>query len=227
MQRWNELQNEERKAAGEKWEEHGLMFTSKVGTPIFYRNLLRDFKLLLKKVGLPDIRFHDLRHTAASLMLNHGIPVIVVSRRLGHAKPSITLDVYGHLIPSMQTEVAQKIDDLITPVAISMAPVAPKLHRNTSKRAAKRDTRHIWGSDKRKTPYLGFYGGRYRTRTYDLLCVSDSEGLSIVYISHIWWCVIHNAPPVGVFFSSTPIISMSCYSGCTRVAHDMMKKNGV
>jgi integrase len=65
-------------------------------------------------------------------MLNHDIPVIVVSRRLGHAKPSITLDVYGHLIPSMQTEVAQKIDDLITPVQITMAPngteMAPKNH---------------------------------------------------------------------------------------------------
>jgi integrase len=65
-------------------------------------------------------------------MLNHDTPVIVVSRRLGHAKPSITLDVYGHLIPSMQTDIAQKIDDLITPVAISMAPNGTE---NTSKRA--------------------------------------------------------------------------------------------
>jgi integrase len=133
LQRWNDKQNEERKAVGESWKEHGLMFTSKVGTPIHYRNLLRDFKLLLQKAGLPEIRFHDLRHTAASLMLNHDIPVIVVSRRLGHAKASITLDVYGHLIPSMQTEVAQKIDDLITPVAISMAPngteMAPEIHQ--------------------------------------------------------------------------------------------------
>jgi integrase len=79
-------------------------------------NLLQDFKQLLRKTGLPVIRFHDLRHMATSLMLNHGIPVIVVSRRLGHAKPSITLDVYGHLLPSMQAEAAQKIDELITPV---------------------------------------------------------------------------------------------------------------
>jgi integrase len=133
LQRWNEIQNEQRKAAGENWKETGLMFTTNVGTPICFRNLLRDFKLILQKAGLPNIRFHDLRHTAASLMLNHDIPVIVVSRRLGHAKPSITLDVYGHLIPSMQTEVAQKIDDLITPVAISMAPngteMAPEIHQ--------------------------------------------------------------------------------------------------
>jgi len=70
---------------------------------------------------LPVIRFHDLRHTAASLMLNHGIPVIVVSRRLGHAKPSITLDVYGHIIPSMQAEAAEKMDELVTPVVMMQA----------------------------------------------------------------------------------------------------------
>ena len=63
---------------------------------------------------MPEIRFHDLQHTAASLMLNNGIPVIVVSRRLGHARPSITLDVYGHLIPSKQQEAAEKMDELIS-----------------------------------------------------------------------------------------------------------------
>ena len=119
-------QNEARQKAGDKWVEHGLIFTTRYGTPHHPRNLLRDFKLLLKNAGLPIIRFHDLRHTAASLMLNHGIPVIVVSRRLGHAKPSITLDVYGHLIPSMQIEAAQKIDELITPVRCTgLHPVAP------------------------------------------------------------------------------------------------------
>jgi len=51
-------------------------------------------------------------------MLNHGIPLIVVSRRLGHAKPSITLDIYGHLIPGMQVEAAEMIDELVTPVKL-------------------------------------------------------------------------------------------------------------
>lgn len=55
------------------------------------------------------MRFHDLRHIEATLMLNHGIAVIVISRRLGHAKPSILLGVYGHLILSMQAEAAQKL----------------------------------------------------------------------------------------------------------------------
>lgn len=105
-------------AAGDKWTEHGLIFTSSFGAPINYRNLLREFKKLLEAAGLPDIRFHDLRHTAASLMLNNGVAPIVVSRRLGHAKASITLDIYGHLIPSMQEEAADLIDNLVTPIPV-------------------------------------------------------------------------------------------------------------
>jgi len=91
-----------------------------VGSPIHPRNLLREFKQLLKDAGLPAIRFHDLRHTNASLLLNQGKPVITVSRRLGHAKASITLDVYGHLISSMQNDIGDMIDDLVMPVAVDL-----------------------------------------------------------------------------------------------------------
>jgi integrase len=125
-----ENQNDERMAMGERWVENGLIFTTSVGTPIHARNLIRFFKKLLKEAGLPEIRFHDLRHTAASIMLNHGIPVIIVSRRLGHARPSITLDVYGHLIPSMDEVAAQKIDELVTPVELhQLHQTAPDLHQ--------------------------------------------------------------------------------------------------
>ena len=120
------LNQEERIEAGIRWQENNLIFPSTVGTPMEQRNLHRDFKSIIKKAGLPDIRFHDLRHTAASIMLNHGVPVIVVSRRLGHSKPSITLDIYGHLIPGMQAEIAEQIDELITPVEIALHPVAPE-----------------------------------------------------------------------------------------------------
>ena len=116
------LQQAEQKAAGDAWQDNGLIFTTSNGTPIHPRNLLRDFKILLRNAGLPEIRFHDLRHTAASLMLNNGIAPIAVSRRLGHAKASITLDVYGHLIPTMQAEVADKIDDLVIPIAVQINP---------------------------------------------------------------------------------------------------------
>ncbi len=114
-----ENQVRERKAVGGIWNEHGLIFPNSLGGPIHPHNLLRDFKKVLRLAGLPIIRFHDLRHTAASLMLNHGVPVTVVSRRLGHSKPSVTLDIYGHLIPSMQVEAAEKMDELVLPVMLN------------------------------------------------------------------------------------------------------------
>jgi integrase len=115
-----EQQQADQRKAGEAWTEYGLIFTTQHGTPINARNLLRDYKKLLHSAGLPPIRFHDLRHTAASILLNQGVPVIIVSRRLGHARASITLDIYGHLIPTMQNEVAEMIDDLVMPVAVKL-----------------------------------------------------------------------------------------------------------
>ena len=124
-----ERQHVERKAAGDRWQDHGLIFTTRNSTPFHPRNLLRDFKDLLHNAGLPKIRFHDMRHTATSLMLNHGVPVIVVSRWLGNVKPSITLDVYGHLVPSMQAEFSEMIDTLSHPSnSIQLHPICTQLH---------------------------------------------------------------------------------------------------
>lgn len=127
LRQHDQRQQQDRVKAGGQWVEHGLIFTNHTGGPLECRNLLRDYKQLLKDAGLPPIRFHDLRHTAASIMLNHNIPVIVVSRRLGHAKPSITLDIYGHLISSAQSEAAELLDELITPIVLH--PTAPQLHQ--------------------------------------------------------------------------------------------------
>ena len=74
---------------------------------------------MLTLANLPNLRFHDLRHTAASLMLNRNIPVIVVSRILGHSKPSITLDVYSHVMTTMQEEAARVMDDPVSPVELA------------------------------------------------------------------------------------------------------------
>jgi integrase len=117
-----ERQQAERLAAGKKWVEYGLMFANSHGGPIEPRNLLTEFHQLLDQAGLPAIRFHDLRHTSASLMLNHGVAPIVVSRRLGHSKASITIDIYGHMIASIQEGVGQLMDDLVTP--IQLQPIA-------------------------------------------------------------------------------------------------------
>jgi integrase len=121
LKEYQQTQFKEMMAAGEHWQEHDLIFPSTIGTPLDRENLRRRYKRLLKKAGLPEIRFHDLRHTAATLMLNNNIPVIVVSRRLGHSQPSITLDVYGHLIPTKQKEVASLMDQLLTPIHIQIS----------------------------------------------------------------------------------------------------------
>jgi integrase len=90
-----------------------LIFTDPAGNPLKDLQLYRSFKKVIQESELPQIRFHDLRLTAASLMLNYGIPVIIVSKRLGHARASITMDVYGHLIPSKQEEAASLMDRLM------------------------------------------------------------------------------------------------------------------
>lgn len=130
----NNRQQGERIAAGERWKEHDLIFPNSLGGSIHQRNLLRDFKKLLREAGLSEIRFHDLRHTAASLMLNRGIAPIVISQSLGHARTSITLDVYGHLMPSMQNEAANVIDELITPIALSQPVIKSYEHAFPAKK---------------------------------------------------------------------------------------------
>jgi integrase len=81
------------------------------------RNMVREFKELLWKSGLPEIRFHDLRHTAATLMLQEGVHPKVVQERLGHSQISITMDTYSHVLPVMQEEAAKKLDELLTPIS--------------------------------------------------------------------------------------------------------------
>jgi integrase len=115
-----EQQQEQKVKVGNRWQENDLVFPSSVGTPLNPSNLRIDYIRTLDAAGLPRIRFHDLRHTAASLMLNHGVAVIVVSKILGHAKPSTTMDIYGHLIHEMQEEAAQVMDDLVTPIRVEI-----------------------------------------------------------------------------------------------------------
>jgi integrase len=105
--------------AGDNWKDLNLIFPSTVGTPLGGSNISRNFKPQLEKAGVKNVRFHDLRHTAASLMLNNGVPVLVVSKILGHSKTSTTLDIYGHLIPTMQENAARIMDELLTPIPVN------------------------------------------------------------------------------------------------------------
>jgi len=70
----------------------------------------QSFKPLLRKAGLPAIRFHDLRHTAATLLLSEGVHPKIVQERLGHSQISVTLDTYSHVLPTMQRDAASKLD---------------------------------------------------------------------------------------------------------------------
>lgn len=99
--------------AGDRWNENELIFPNTLGNPMDPSNMRIEFNRVLSEAGLPKIRFHDLRHTAASLMLNHGLPLLVISKILGHSKPSVTLDIYGHLLTEGQEEAAQFMNTLI------------------------------------------------------------------------------------------------------------------
>lgn len=96
-----------------------LIFSTRLGTPLDPSNIVTYFKELLIKAGLPDIRFHDLRHTAATLMLQQGIHPKVVQERLGHSQISMTLDIYSRVLPSMQAEAAEKMDELLLPIDVT------------------------------------------------------------------------------------------------------------
>ena len=130
LRRQKERQNLERAVAGKKWNELGLIFANSVGNPMDAHNLRKAFIAVLKEAGLPEIRFHDLRHTAASLMLNHNVPLLAVSRMLGHANPSITLNTYAHLYNESLSLAGQVMDELVTPVRVELTSVPVEAGRS-------------------------------------------------------------------------------------------------
>jgi integrase len=83
------------------YADHGLIFSSEIGTPLNPENLVkRSFKPLLMRAGLPEIRFHDLRHTCATLLMGRDVHPKLVQELLGHATIAMTLDTYSHYLPS-------------------------------------------------------------------------------------------------------------------------------
>jgi integrase len=104
-------QNAERLKAGSLWEDNGLVFATHGGKPLDSHNVARtSFKPLLKKAGLPDIRFHDLRHTCATLLLSQGHHPKLVQELLGHASVAMTLDRYSHVLPGMGNQTAAAME---------------------------------------------------------------------------------------------------------------------
>lgn len=105
-------QNEERLRAGAGYSDGDLILARANGTPWPPSQFSSEFARLVRKHGI-GVRFHDLRHTHASQLLRHGVPVKVVSERLGHATTSITMDIYAHTLPGMQQAAVEKIDAML------------------------------------------------------------------------------------------------------------------
>lgn len=116
LRRQKAAQAEIKLLAGNTYQDHGLIFAyaqPPFGMPLSANNLgQREFSKLVKAANVRPITIHGLRHTAATLMLKEGIPIKVVSERLGHKKVTITLEIYVHVLPSMQREAAAKLGAL-------------------------------------------------------------------------------------------------------------------
>jgi integrase len=113
LRRHRVAQAAERLRIGAAWENNELVFATEAGRPITASGLRRVFEPLLKRAGLPRMRFHDLRHTSATLLLGRGVHPKVVSEMLGHTRISTTLDLYSHVSMTMQQQAAEAFDAIL------------------------------------------------------------------------------------------------------------------
>ena len=106
-------QQEERKEWGTDYRDQDLVFCKEDGTPIHPHTFSQAFERLIAKLDIPRIRLHDLRHTHATIALQAGVPIKVISERLGHETPAFTMKQYAHVIPGMQAEAAELVRQVI------------------------------------------------------------------------------------------------------------------
>src|SRR5215218_3152741 len=115
LKRHSERQAEEMVRVDTLCQDQGLVFASQIGTPMNRQNLnSRSFKPLLERAGLPNIRFHDLRHTCATLLLGKGVHPKFVQELLGHATIAVTLDTYSHVLPHMGNQASRAIEEALS-----------------------------------------------------------------------------------------------------------------
>ncbi|RKF45300.1 integrase [Bacillus wiedmannii] len=103
----------EKLSQGEEYQDNDLVMCTPFGTPINPANVRRSLNALIQKAAVPKVRFHDLRHTHATLLLAKGVNVKVISERLGHSNIKITLDTYSHVLPTMQEDAVNKIEEIL------------------------------------------------------------------------------------------------------------------
>lgn len=107
----------ERRAAAERWNDTGFVFTTTIGTPLDAANVRHGFAALVKRADLPPMRFYDLRHSCATFLLTMGIPARVVMEILGHSQIAFTMNTYSHVLPVMHEQAADAMDQVLTPQA--------------------------------------------------------------------------------------------------------------
>ena len=95
------------------WKELGLLFTTDIGTPINPQNMLKHFKRKLAEAGLPNIKFHSIRHSVASILLEQNTHPRLVAELLGHSSTKLTIDTYSHIINPMNTIVADTLQKAV------------------------------------------------------------------------------------------------------------------
>ncbi|MEW6545421.1 MAG: tyrosine-type recombinase/integrase [Bacillota bacterium] len=120
-------QMEERWRAGSSWQDYGLVFSTDKGKPLQRPNITRRLKEIALVAGVPVLRFHDLRHSHATVLLRQGVHPKVVSERLGHSSVALTLDVYSHVLPDTQKEAARAMERVWDPPSVgnSLATADP------------------------------------------------------------------------------------------------------
>jgi integrase len=106
-------QLEDKVKAGPAWQEHDYVFCTLTGTHLRPNHVYDEFKKILKRAALPAIRFHDLRHSTATLLFGLGVHAKVVQEMLGHTQISMTMDIYAHVLPGMQVDAVQRLHGLL------------------------------------------------------------------------------------------------------------------
>ena len=109
-----DLQTKWKKDAGSAWNnKDNLVFTNELGRYVSFRALYDCFKRIVKGLGMPNVRIHDLRHTCASLLLKNGIPMKAIQEWLGHSTFEVTANIYAHLDYSSKESSAAKMAQLL------------------------------------------------------------------------------------------------------------------
>jgi integrase len=155
LEGWRSLQTAGLAAVGIVNEE-GWVFTDGEGKTIRPHAVYEAFKRIVRNAGVPEMRFHGLRHTHGSLLLKEGIPVKVVSERLGHAHIAHTLQTYQHVLPGMQTDAATAAERLSRPRPApskrrsTTKPTAPAKRRTTATKPTENNPGERRGNNRRK-----------------------------------------------------------------------------